>query len=298
MSEEQVHRLAARAFGTEPKRAVPLTPTALVFSFPAHQRSLHSAVATRLDKGWKTPGLLGSDVVDLYQAATERALSAARSRSGMTSDGVTSATVPPRPPLVNDCVGTLVLGAYHSEDCRIAVILGTGTNAALFVPRARLWQASARATEGTCTEESTYRTAQNRELALEFARNSPSDTGAQAVAEAVWEDEEGDPEEMCGINTEWASFRDASLLPWSHFDDAIERDFELGNKHPPRRLQSLVSGRYLGEICRRALQAASAEGELFPGCVCSSGSALHPATRWDGHGDAPFSTAAAFSVVH
>lgn len=170
--------------------------------------------------------------------------------------------------MVNDCVGTLVLGAYHDSDCRVAVILGTGTNAALFVPRSRLWQAgeelnghgeaarggNGRATAGSSGDspsgdddgssrargshspEDSYRRSRDRQLVLSVARHSPNDQSAQAAAEVVWEEEEGDPDEACGINTEWASFRERSLLPWSSFDDAIEADFEQGSAHPPRRL--------------------------------------------------------------
>lgn len=79
-SDEQVHRIAEmstageRSNGSQPPPGTPLPPAALVFSFPAHQRALHSAVATRLDKGWKTPGLLGADVVQLHQEAVQRAV--------------------------------------------------------------------------------------------------------------------------------------------------------------------------------------------------------------------------------
>ncbi|XP_071742445.1 hexokinase-1-like [Rutidosis leptorrhynchoides] len=88
------------------------------FSFPVMQLSINSGTLIRWTKGFSIEGMVGRDVV--------AELTKAMKRQGV--DMRVSA-------LVNDTVGTLAGGRYEDQDVEIAVILGTGSNAA-YVERA------------------------------------------------------------------------------------------------------------------------------------------------------------------
>nr|APW83749.1 hexokinase [Lycium barbarum] len=89
------------------------------FSFPIMQTSINSGTLIRWTKGFSIDDTVGKDVV----AELEKAMH----RQGV--DMRVSA-------LVNDTVGTLAGGRFSNKDVSIAVILGTGTNAA-YVERAQ-----------------------------------------------------------------------------------------------------------------------------------------------------------------
>ncbi|KAI7739947.1 hypothetical protein M8C21_029349 [Ambrosia artemisiifolia] len=89
------------------------------FSFPVMQLSIASGTLMRWTKGFSIDDMIGQDVVaELTQAMKRKGI-----------DMHVSA-------LVNDTVGTLAGGRYNNNDVAIAVILGTGTNAA-YVERAK-----------------------------------------------------------------------------------------------------------------------------------------------------------------
>uniref|UniRef100_A0A5B7AG93 Phosphotransferase n=1 Tax=Davidia involucrata TaxID=16924 RepID=A0A5B7AG93_DAVIN len=83
------------------------------FSFPVMQTSIASGNLIRWTKGFSIDDTVGQDVVAELARAMER--------QGL--DMRVSA-------LVNDTIGTLAGGRYTNKDVAIAVILGTGTNAA------------------------------------------------------------------------------------------------------------------------------------------------------------------------
>ncbi|XP_009606563.1 hexokinase-1 [Nicotiana tomentosiformis] len=83
------------------------------FSFPVMQTSINSGTIMRWTKGFSIDDAVGQDVVG--------ELAKAMKRKGV--DMRVSA-------LVNDTVGTLAGGKYTHNDVAVAVILGTGTNAA------------------------------------------------------------------------------------------------------------------------------------------------------------------------
>ncbi|KAJ0586470.1 putative hexokinase [Helianthus annuus] len=89
------------------------------FSFPVLQLSIDSGTLIRWTKGFSIGEMVGKDVVAELTKAMER--------QGV--DLRVSA-------LVNDTVGTLAGGRYDNKDVFIAVILGTGSNAA-YVERAQ-----------------------------------------------------------------------------------------------------------------------------------------------------------------
>ncbi|KAD4585191.1 hypothetical protein R6Q59_036118 [Mikania micrantha] len=89
------------------------------FSFPVLQLSIDSGTLIRWTKGFSIDEMVGKDVVAELTKAMER-------------KGVNMRVSA----LVNDTVGTLAGGRYDNKDVFIAVILGTGTNAA-YVERAQ-----------------------------------------------------------------------------------------------------------------------------------------------------------------
>nr|CAD1822204.1 unnamed protein product [Ananas comosus var. bracteatus] len=83
------------------------------FSFPVRQFSIASGILIKWTKGFSIEDAVGEDVVAELTKAMEK-------------QGVDMRVAV----LVNDTVGTLAGGRYHDEDVAVAVILGTGTNAA------------------------------------------------------------------------------------------------------------------------------------------------------------------------
>ncbi|XP_010915379.2 hexokinase-2 [Elaeis guineensis] len=89
------------------------------FSFPVKQSSIASGTLVKWTKGFSIDEMVGKDVVvELTKAIEKQGL-----------DMRVAA-------LVNDTVGTLAGGRYYDKDVAVAVILGTGTNAA-YVEHAR-----------------------------------------------------------------------------------------------------------------------------------------------------------------
>lgn len=89
------------------------------FSFPVMQTSINSGNLIRWTKGFSIKDTVGKDVVG--------ELTKAMHRQGVDVN-VTA--------LVNDTIGTLAGGRFSDKDVAIAVIMGTGTNAA-YVERAQ-----------------------------------------------------------------------------------------------------------------------------------------------------------------
>ncbi|KAJ4767957.1 Hexokinase [Rhynchospora pubera] len=83
------------------------------FSFPVRQSSITSGTLIKWTKGFSIEDAVGADVV--------AELTAAMDKQGLDMH-VTA--------LINDTVGTLAGGRYYDQDVTVAVILGTGTNAA------------------------------------------------------------------------------------------------------------------------------------------------------------------------
>jgi len=83
------------------------------FSFPLKQQGLNKAILTKWTKGFKCPGVEGEDVVQLLRDAIHR-----RNDIEVEVEAI-----------VNDTTGTLMSCAYHSRDCRVGLVIGTGTNA-------------------------------------------------------------------------------------------------------------------------------------------------------------------------
>ncbi|RKO96881.1 hypothetical protein CXG81DRAFT_29279 [Caulochytrium protostelioides] len=89
------------------------TELGFTFSFPVHQTALDAGTLVQWNKGFTCPGAIGQDVTQLLRDAFTR------------RNIVMNVTA-----LVNDTTGTLMAHAYTNPETYVAVILGTGTNAA------------------------------------------------------------------------------------------------------------------------------------------------------------------------
>lgn len=83
------------------------------FSFPVKQTGVASGTLLHWTKGFCVSGVVGKDVVSLFNESL--------ARKGIENVKVAA--------LVNDTVGTLASRSYKDPYCDIGVILGTGTNA-------------------------------------------------------------------------------------------------------------------------------------------------------------------------
>lgn len=88
-------------------------PLGFTFSFPCLQKGLTSAILVGWTKGFNCSGVQGNDVVQLLREAVKR-------RKNVDIDVVA---------VVNDTTGTLMSCAHKNMDCRLGLIVGTGTNA-------------------------------------------------------------------------------------------------------------------------------------------------------------------------
>jgi hexokinase len=88
-------------------------PVGFTFSFPCVQHSINSASLIAWTKGFQCEGAEGEDCVRLLEEAIER-------RGDLKCKIVA---------IVNDTVGTLMSCAFNEPDCKIGLIVGTGSNA-------------------------------------------------------------------------------------------------------------------------------------------------------------------------
>lgn len=97
-------------------------PMGLAWSFPIEQTSPRTGKLLTMGKGFKaTHGVEGQDLSELI----------------MRSCNAKGLNVEMRV-IVNDSAGTLISQAYRDPSTRMSLILGTGTNAGIFLPRAAL----------------------------------------------------------------------------------------------------------------------------------------------------------------
>ncbi|KAK9509081.1 hypothetical protein O3M35_006479 [Rhynocoris fuscipes] len=83
------------------------------FSFPLFQQGLGKGVLVRWTKGFKCEGVVDHDVVELLRNALDKKM---KDRVDIVA-------------ILNDTTGTLMSCAWKNHNCKIGLILGTGTNA-------------------------------------------------------------------------------------------------------------------------------------------------------------------------
>ncbi|XP_045134088.1 hexokinase type 2-like isoform X2 [Portunus trituberculatus] len=111
-----------RDLGTE------LLPLGFTFSFPCKQEGLTKARLACWTKGFKCAGVEGRDVVELLKQAI--------ARRGDVKIKICA--------VLNDTTGTLMSCAWKNHNCRIGLIVGTGTNACYMekLEKVELWDGS------------------------------------------------------------------------------------------------------------------------------------------------------------
>ncbi|XP_014599221.1 PREDICTED: hexokinase type 2 isoform X2 [Polistes canadensis] len=90
-----------------------ILPLGFTFSFPLSQYGLTKGHLVRWTKGFNCSGVIGEDVVALLEEAIGR-------RNDVKIDVCA---------ILNDTTGTLMSCAWKNRNCRIGLIVGTGTNA-------------------------------------------------------------------------------------------------------------------------------------------------------------------------
>ncbi|KAG4068563.1 hypothetical protein HA402_004904 [Bradysia odoriphaga] len=88
-------------------------PLGFTFSFPLLQLGLTKGLLVRWTKGFNCEGVVGEDVVQLLKDAIAR-----RGEVDITVMGI-----------LNDSTGTLMSCAHKIHNCKIGIIIGTGSNA-------------------------------------------------------------------------------------------------------------------------------------------------------------------------
>lgn len=88
-------------------------PLGFTFSFPLKQLGLTSGLLAKWTKGFDCSGVVGEDVVQLLKDAIAR-------RGDVQIDVIA---------ILNDTTGTLMSCAWKNHNCRIGLIVGTGSNA-------------------------------------------------------------------------------------------------------------------------------------------------------------------------
>lgn len=87
-------------------------PLGFTFSFPLVQKGLKVGILERWTKGFSCDGVIGQDVVTLLRKAIKK-------REGLSVKIVA---------VLNDTTGTLMSCAFEDNECKIGLIVGTGTN--------------------------------------------------------------------------------------------------------------------------------------------------------------------------
>ena len=109
-----------------------------IFAFPMDQTGIRSGRLTKWTKEFAFDGVEGEDVVMLL----ERAI---RARTGKASEFGIGA-------LANDTVGVLAAGAYLDPRCDMGLIVGTGANLAIAVPKGMIAREDLPASAGSPDE--------------------------------------------------------------------------------------------------------------------------------------------------
>ncbi|XP_074644082.1 hexokinase-like isoform X2 [Tubulanus polymorphus] len=100
-------------------------PLGFTFSFPCKQHGLSKATLVKWTKGFSCEGVENEDIVKLLHAAIDK-------RKDIDVECLA---------VINDTVGTLMACAHKDQNCKIGLILGTGTNACYVekLDRVELW---------------------------------------------------------------------------------------------------------------------------------------------------------------
>ena len=190
-------------------------PLGFTFSFPCQQDSLAHARLVNWTKGFKCSGVEGKDVVALLKEAIVR-------RSDLDIEVMA---------VVNDTTGTLIACAYQNRECRVGLIVGTGTNA--------------------CYMEKVDN--------VHCMHDDETKTDADLYHD-IWRGNR--KQQTTVVNTEWGAFGDNGILDFvrNKWDDEIDSNSVNTGK---QKFEKMISGLYIGELCRRIMNDLYENGVLF-----------------------------------
>ena len=202
------------------------------FSFPVTQTAINAGTLVMWNKGFTAAGVVGHDVVDLLQTQ-------------LSSRGINLKVKA----LANDTVGTMEAAAYAYPDTTMGVILGTGTNAAYIEKGSKLgkWK-------GPPCDEMVINTEWGN-LDMTSVRRARKFGGANSAARfggafgAILADRTAPPRRTRQV-----------MNATDHFIDGA-------STNPGKQtFEKMVSGMYLGEICRVAVLSPEVLSGFSAGC--------------------------------
>ena len=201
-------------------------PLGFTFSFPCQQEGLAHARLVNWTKGFKCSGVEGKDVVGLLREAIER-------RPDLDIEVMA---------VVNDTTGTLISCAYQNRECRVGLIVGTGTNACYMEQVDNVHCMHPEGGQQQQREEKEELGASNRQY---------SD---------IWR---AHKQQTTVVNTEWGAFGDNGILDFVRTKWDTEIDVNSVNRGK-QKFEKMISGLYIGELCRRVMvEMALGERVLF-----------------------------------
>lgn len=184
-------------------------PLGFTFSFPIQQDSLAHARLVNWTKGFKCSGVEGRDVVELLREAIDR-------REDLNIEVMA---------VVNDTTGTLISCAYQNRECRVGLIVGTGTNAC-------------------------YMERVDNVHCMHPQQQQQQSTSAHPYDD-IWRAHKQQQQQTI-VNTEWGAFGDNGILDFVRTEWDRQVDDMSVNKGK-QKFEKMISGLYIGELCRRIM---------------------------------------------
>ncbi|KAG9509149.1 Hexokinase-2 [Fragariocoptes setiger] len=231
-------------------------PLGFTFSFPCRQEGLRRAKLISWTKGFKCSGVEGRDVVELLRGALRR-------RPDIDIEVMA---------VVNDTTGTLMSCAFNNRDCRVGLIVGTGTNACYLETMDQVHLAQrANNAHSTSTAADISSSNENDNGSVDNERDHDDE---QLVDDAIHGSIPAHAQQIV-VNTEWGAFGDNGCLDFvrTTWDDQIDcESVNIGKQ----RFEKMISGMYIGELVRLILADLALNRKLlFTDSLCLTSSQLH-----------------------
>lgn len=218
-------------------------PLGFTFSFPIQQDGLAHARLVNWTKGFKCSGVEGRDVVELLREAIER-------RSDLDIEVVA---------VVNDTTGTLIACAYQNRECRIGLIVGTGTNAC-YMERVNNVHCMNPNGELHSEDEGTDLEQHNSAPHNHHQPQQNNSNSGNHYAD-IWKRQHA-KKQTTVVNTEWGAFGDNGILDFvrTSWDNEIDINSVNGGR---QKFEKMISGLYIGELCRRIMVEMALEERIL-----------------------------------
>ncbi|RZC82174.1 hypothetical protein C5167_044947 [Papaver somniferum] len=191
VQEEYEHHKIPR----ETKREIGFT-----FSFPVNQTSINEGILLEWNKGFNVSDTIGKDVVACLKEAMKKA--------NLDMFSVTA--------LVNDSVGALAGAIYMNQDVKVAVILGTGSNACYI---------------------------ERMDAISKIQRKGDQDPLTALSGTTI-------------INTEWGYFSDQGVLPYTEFDVLGTASHDKGKPIFVKMISGYYLGKIVSKILLKMAESS------------------------------------------